>query len=549
MRITPKAFVAIFLSTFFCSNFSVGQTSNRPKLVVGLVIDQMRWDYLYRYQDLYVSGGFNRLKGQGFNCQNTFIPYIPTYTAAGHASIYTGSVPAINGIMGNNWYERSENRVVYCTDDSLVNPVGTDSKAGKMSPRRMLVTTIGDELHLADNFRGKVLGISLKDRGSILPAGHTANAAYWFDDKTGNWISSTYYMNELPGWVKAFNQSGNLDKMISQPWQLLLPREKYWASTGDSMSWESPMRGEKLATFPHTISANNPKRYADIKSTPYGVSYSFEFAEKAIDEEKLGQSATTDFLALSISSTDYAGHAFGPNSLEVEDIYLRLDREIAGFLQYLDTKIGQGQYLLFLSADHGASHVPAFNLFHKIPAGIINEKILMEEINRQCEEKFSIREAILNLQNHQFYLNYPSLEASQEPIEKLERFIIKQLAANPDVEFAFPFLKRSDYTIPANISSVIQNSYNPSRSGDIQIILKPNYFDGKNKATEHRGTTHGSWNPYDSHIPLLFFGWNVKPGSLYRETYMTDIAATLAAMLHIQMPNGCVGHVISEAFQ
>lgn len=359
------------------------QSENRPKLVVGLVIDQMRWDYLYRYQDLYGEGGFNRLKTEGFNCQNTFIPYIPTYTAAGHTSIYSGSVPAIHGIMGNNWYARKEGKAVYCTDDSTVSTVGSSTKAGEMSPNRLLVTTIGDELHLADNFRGKVIAVSIKDRASILPGGHTANAAYWIDEKNGNWISSTYYMNALPDWVNNVNGSGELDKLISQPWNLLLPREKYWASTGDSMIFESPMHGEKLAIFPHIISATSPKRYSSFKSTPSGVTYSFNFAKEAIRGENLGKNGVTDFLALSISSTDYAGHAFGPNSLEVEDMYLRLDREIEGFLNYLDVAIGKGQYLLFLSADHGASHVPAFNLLHKIPAGIINERNLMEEINVQ----------------------------------------------------------------------------------------------------------------------------------------------------------------------
>lgn len=538
----------LFFLFAFCCYSSNAQPTERPKLVVGLVIDQMRWDYLYRYQDLYVKGGFNRLKSEGFNCENTFIPYIPTYTAAGHASVYTGSVPAINGIMGNNWYQRNEAKVVYCTGDSTVNSIGTDSKAGHMSPRRLLVTTIGDELQLAENFRGKVIGISLKDRGSILAAGHTANAAYWFDEKNGNWISSTYYMKDLPHWVKSVNHSGEIDKMIKKPWNLLLPREKYWASTGDSMNFESPLPGEKIAIFPHQISADSDKRYGTFKSTPYGVTYTFNFAKKAIAEEKLGKRGVTDFLAVSISSTDYAGHAFGPNSLEVEDIYLRLDRDLEQFLSYLDSSVGKGNYLLFLSADHGASHVPAFNLLHQIPAGIINEKKLMKQYNQLCFEKFGIENTIINLQNHQFYLNHEAIEANKLSLNRVSEYIIKLLLAEKEVEFAFPFYKMNDYTLPEQIISIVRNSYNPARSGDIQIIPKPNYFDARNTAANHKGTTHGAWNPYDAHIPLLFFGWNVKPGKLYRKTYMTDIAATVAAMLNIQMPNGCIGHAIQEVF-
>jgi len=539
----------LFLNAVFYAVNTDAQQVQRPKLVVGLVIDQMRWDYLYRYQDLYGKGGFNRLKSEGFNCENTFIPYIPTYTAAGHASIYTGSVPAINGIMGNNWYERTEGKVVYCTGDSTVNSVGTDSDAGKMSPDRLLVTSIGDELQLAENFRGKLIGISLKDRGAILPAGHTADAAYWVDEKTGNWITSTYYMKELPNWVKAINNRHDLDALIKQPWNLLLPREKYWASTGDSMYFESPLRGEKSAVFPHQISANSDKRYNTVKSTPYGVTHTFNFAKETIDAENLGGRGVTDFLAVSISSTDYAGHAFGPNSLEVEDVYLRLDRDLEQFLNYLDSALGRGNYLFFLSADHGASHVPAFNISHNIPAGIINEHALVKSINALCLEKFGIENAILNLQNHQLYLNYSTIEEKQVPIVQVTDFIINQLLKTKEVEYAFPFHKMNEYTLPEQVVSVSRNGYNPSRSGDIQIIPKPAHFDAKNSAASHKGTTHGAWNPYDAHIPLLFYGWNVKPGRLYRETYMTDIAATLAAMLHIQMPSGCIGHVIPEVFQ
>jgi predicted AlkP superfamily pyrophosphatase or phosphodiesterase len=534
-----------YLLSFFVLLSGIhAQTLERPKLIVGLVIDQMRWDYLYRFQDLYGSGGFNRLREEGFNCAQTMIPFIPTYTAAGHACIYSGSVPAINGIIGNNWYERSEQKVVYCTDDATVKPLGTPANSGLMSPRRMLVTTIGDELHLAENFRGKIIGISLKDRASILPAGHSADAAYWMDEKTGNWISSTYYMNQLPSWVVNINDQHPADKMMTRPWELLLPASKYEASTVDDMPFEENIPGEQQPVFPHRISLTDSNRYLAFKFTPDGATHTFNFAKQAIASERLGRGKATDMLALSISSTDYIGHTFGPNSLEAEDAFIRLDRDIASFLSYLDSAVGKGQYLLFLSADHGVAQVPAFNRAHNIPAGLANEAAMLSEINAVCLRQYGISNIVFNDENHQFYLRRDFIEAKHLNRDSVEAFISDKLLERPEVAFAFPLKKLANYTMPEPIASVIRNSYNPSRSGDIQIILKPNYFNGGSK-----GTTHGAWNPYDAHIPLIWYGWKVKPGSLQRKTYMTDIAATLAAMLHIQMPNGCVGHVIEEVLK
>ncbi len=534
-----------YLLSFFVLLSGIhAQTFERPKLIVGLVIDQMRWDYLYRFQDLYSSGGFNRLREEGFNCAQTMIAFIPTYTAAGHACIYSGSVPAINGIIGNNWYERSEQKVVYCTDDATVKPLGTPANSGLMSPRRMLVTTIGDELHLAENFRGKIIGISLKDRASILPAGHSADAAYWMDEKTGNWISSTYYMNQLPSWVVNINDQHPADKMMTRPWELLLPASKYEASTVDDMPFEENIPGEQQPVFPHRISLTDSNRYLAFKFTPDGATHTFNFAKQAIASERLGRGKATDMLALSISSTDYIGHTFGPNSLEAEDAFIRLDRDIASFLSYLDSAVGKGQYLLFLSADHGVAQVPAFNRAHNIPAGLANEAAMLSEINAVCLRQYGISNIVFNDENHQFYLRGDFIEAKHLNRDSVEAFISDKLLERPEVAFAFPLKKLANYTMPEPIASVIRNSYNPSRSGDIQIILKPNYFNGGSK-----GTTHGAWNPYDAHIPLIWYGWKVKPGSLHRKTYMTDIAATLAAMLHIQMPNGCVGHVIEEVLK
>jgi len=512
----------------------------KPKLVVGLVVDQMRWDYLYRYSSLYGNGGFKRLLKEGFTAENTLIPYVPTYTAVGHSCIYTGSVPAIMGIVGNNWFDRTTNKTVYCTDDSTVSTVGNNGVAGKMSPDNLWVTTIGDELRLSNNFKSKVFGVALKDRASILPGGHAANAAYWFD--AGKWITSTHYMNTLPTWVSAFNDKDKAAAYMTKDWNTLLPIDKYDLSTADDVPYESPIRGEKTVTFPHKLSAIEAKdKYESFRTTPFAMGLTFEFAEQTIENESLGKNTVPDFLAVSISSTDYIGHTFGPNSIEIEDTYLRLDKYIEEFLNYLDAKVGKGNYTLFLSADHGVAHVPAFLKDHKIPAGTFEDGDVLKDLNAQVEAKFGIKAGIKTVMNYQVYLNKKSIADGGKSVAEVKQFVIDALKEKDFIINAFGLDEIAAASLPAPQREMITNGYNPKRSGDIQFTFKSGYFDGGKK-----GTTHGLWNPYDAHIPCVFFGWGVKPGRTFRETHMTDIAPTLAAMLHIQMPSGCVGKVIAE---
>lgn len=538
-----RKYCGFYFLLFFIATSSFAQTT-RPKLVIGLVIDQMRWDYLYRYNNLYSSNGFKRLIGQGYTCENTFIPYVPTYTAVGHTCIYTGSIPAITGIVGNNWFDRSNNRNVYCTDDSTVSSVGTNTIEGKMSPQNLWVTTITDELRLANNFKSKVIGIALKDRAAILPAGHSANAAYWYDDTLGKWISSSYYMMELPAWVKNFNDKDIPGNYMRKDWNTLLPVQKYDLSTVDDVPYEAKLPGESTASFPHKLSQSGKQKYEAFKYTPFAASYTFDFAKTVIENENLGNNIVTDFLAISISSTDYMGHTFGPNSVEAEDTYLRLDRDIGSFLNYLDNKLGKGNYLVFLTADHGVAHIPAFLISHKIPAGTFSEWGMINEINDMLEKKFTMKNAVLNFQNYQLYLNTSEIERQGKDAGAIKQAIINYLQQKPFVLTAFEISKLQDVTLAEPLKSRIVNSYNIKRSGDIQFIIKPNYFDGGSV-----GTTHGLWNPYDAHIPLLWYGWGIKQGKTNRETYMTDIASTLAALLKIQMPNGCVGKVITEVMK
>ena len=514
---------------------------NRPKIIVGIVIDQMRWDYLYRYYNRYSNGGFKKLINQGYSFENTFIPYVPTYTAVGHTTIYTGGVPSTHGMVGNNWFDRTINRNVYCTEDSTVLGVGNNDINGKMSPRNLWSTTITDELRLDTNFESKVIGIALKDRGAILPAGHSANAAYWYDDKTGKWITSNYYMPQLPVWVNDFNAKDEVASMMKNDWNTLYPINTYTQSTADNKEYEQPIAGLKSPTFPHQLSAINSVKYSAFKYTPYASTFTFNFAKAAIENEKMGTGKATDFLAISISSTDYMGHNFGPNSIEAEDTYLRLDKDIANFLTDLDIKFGKNNYLVFLSADHGAAHVPGFLKENRIDAGVFDDANIKQQLNKLLEDSFNVKNSILAVQNYQVYVNKKLFASSGKDVDAAQQLIMQALKTYPYITSVFETSKISSTSLNASLKEIFINGYTETRSGDIQFILKPGYFDGGLK-----GTTHGLWNPYDAHIPLLFYGWNIKPGKTNREVYMTDIAPTLAAMLHIQMPSGSVGKVLQE---
>ncbi len=518
-------------------------TVNRPKLVVGIVIDQMRWDYLYRFYDRYAAdGGFKRLMNQGFSCENTFISYLPTYTACGHTCIYTGSVPAFHGIIGNNWYDPIRNKNVYCTEDSTVTTVGAEAGLpGAMSPFNMKVTTLGDELRLATNFKGKVIGVAVKDRGGILPAGHSANAAYWYDSRNGNWITSTYYMKELPKWMQDFNAQKLVDKYYGMGWNTMYPINSYVQSTADEKSYEGTPFGAEQKAFPYDLKKFAGTNYANICTTPYGNSMTVEVAKAAVTGEQLGADNITDMLTVSFSSPDYIGHTFGPNSVEQEDDYLRLDKDLGSFFNFLDAKVGKGQYVVFLSADHAVAHAPGFSKENKLPGGLAPTTRWTQDMGKILNEKFGNAKLILGNFNHQIYINHPVIDSLKLDENAIKKTIIQYLIRQPEVGQAFSLNKLMEEPLNAKLRDMVANGYNQQLSGDVEFIEKPGYMEGY--AT---GTTHGSWNPYDSHIPLLFYGWGVSKGKTNREVYMTDIAATLAAMLHIQMPSGCIGHVIEE---
>lgn len=544
-RIKFMSIIAMMLLTgsrMAAQDHTPSSTLQRPKLVVGIVVDQMRWDYLYRYQKRYIEGGFRRMLSEGYTCENTALPYVPSVTAIGHTCIYTGSVPSIHGIAGNNFVK--DGQKVYCTDDKTVKPVGSTSDAGLMSPRNLWTTTIGDEMRIASNGRAKVVGVSLKDRASILPAGHNPNGAYWFDDATGRFITSTYYMDKLPQWVRAFNDKHLPEQYLSADWNTLYPKATYAESTADDTPYENGIREGVNPTLPLPLPALYRKYgYGIIRNTPFGNTLTLDLARAAIEGEQLGSDEETDLLAISCSCTDYIGHQTGTHSIETEDTYLRLDQALADFLAYLDQKVGRGNYLVFLTADHGAMNNARFLQDRRIPAGSWDSKAAARKLREALAKDYpQAADLIKTVMNYQVFLNVDAIRSARLDASKVKERVVSLLQQDPDVLYACDMEKVATASIPDEVKYRIINGYNRERSGSVAIVLKPNHYDHGMK-----GTDHGTWNPYDTHIPLVFMGWGIKHGSTTRPTYMTDIAPTIAALLHVQAPNGNIGRPIFGA--
>lgn len=513
----------------------------RPRLIVGIAVDQMRWDYLYRYYARYTeNGGFKRLMNNGFNCENTSLPYVPSVTACGHTSMYTGTVPAIHGITGNDWWDEVLNDFRYCTDDSSARTVGSNTTAaGAMSPANLLTTTICDELKLSTNFKSKVFGIALKDRCGILPIGHSGDGAFWYDTKTGNWISSTYYMNQLPQYISSFNSRKLVDSFYLKGWTTLHPINTYVQSTADNVPYENKLFGNN---FPYDLSKLAGKNYNPFISTPYGNTLTTMLAKEIIEHENLGKDDITDFLSISYSAPDYVGHSFGPNSVEEEDVFLRLDKELGEFMDHLDAKVGKNRYLLFLTADHGVAHVPAFLKQNKIPAGNVPVVSIHDSLSANLQQQFGKADLLIAIINYQVVLNRKLIDSLKMNKQQIIDWTIKYLQKQPGITHAVEIRTIMDAPLNSIIKNKIINGYFPKRSGDIHILFAPHWIEEFRQS----GTTHGVWNPYDARIPLIWYGWNIKHGKTTQQLSITDIAPTLAAILKIQEPSGSIGQPIAE---
>jgi predicted AlkP superfamily pyrophosphatase or phosphodiesterase len=545
-----KTWCLFFFCCFFLCQSIAQQTisDEKPKLVVGIVVDQMRQEYLYRYYDKFGDAGFKRLINEGFMLKNAHYNYSPTVTGPGHASIYTGTTPAIHGIIGNDFYDKATKKIINCVEDSAYLPVGNDQGNGDISPSRLLSSTVTDELKLFTQKKAKVIGISFKDRGAVLPAGHMADAAYWYDSKSGKFITSTFYMTKLPEWVTRFNAQNLADKYLSQEWKTLLPIDKYVESGPDDSPYEVRFSGKDRSTFPYSLSQLRDKNenYGLLSHTPFANDYLTQMANAAIVGEQLGKDNTSDFLCVSYSAPDAVGHDKGPNSVEIEDVYLRLDKNIEQLLQRLDTEVGKDNYIVFLTADHAVADVPQYLKDNKMPAGYFKVD-LKADLDKFLSSYFPGKSFIENVSNNQIFLNQESFQKDPRA-SGMEMFLVTELIGKYLMSldgvanyYTEGMLRQASFDEGGIKGSVIRG-FHSKRSGDIAFVLEP----GWTKSDSPQGTTHGSSYSYDTHVPILFYGKGIKKGSSASYHRITDIAPTISVLLRIKFPSGNTGLPIQE---
>ena len=543
-QILVPVLVSIFsLSFSSCSLNSKASSSDldKPKLVVSIVVDQMRFDNLDKYNGSYSDNGFKRLIREGFNLKNNHFNYVPTVTGPGHASISTGSTPKTHGIAGNNWFDKKTRKDVYCTTDLDYENLGGNAYSAKMSPNNLLVETLGDLNRIENDMNSKTISIAIKDRGSILMGGKKANAAYWFYGKDkGEWVSSKYYMQELPDWVNSFNNSGFISTYIRE-WNTLYDINSYNESRSDDNKFEKSFKGDPSVTFPYDLNKLKDLNdgYDMLKETPFGNSLTTDFAIEAISNEKLGKDQYTDVLTISYSSTDYIGHNFGVDAKETQDAYLRLDLEIERLLNFLDSHVGKNEYTLFLTADHGAAKIPAYLNSIGVKSQNIEEGTVKNILNDVLFKSFGSNQLISKIMNSQIYLNDNTINSLNLNLDIIEKTIINTLSQLNFIDKVYTSNEIINGNFDSGYELLIQNGYNIPRSGDIIFKLKENVISYGNK-----GTTHGSGYSYDTHVPLIFFGKKIVQGESNVKTKITDIAPTIAKLLGLKKLSDSTGEVL-----
>lgn len=491
-------------------------------------------DYLRRFADKFSEGGFKRLLKNGFYFKSSYYDYVPTVTAAGHSCVYTGTLPFINGVIANEWYDRANNKIVYCADDENVRAVGVTTPKEKFSAKNLLASTVTDELVKADK-NSRVISISLKDRGAVFCGGHLGKS-FWFDNVSGNFITSTYYMDELPEWARKFNERNLNDFYLSQIWNTLYPIETYTESTADDVPWESLFKGLTNPVFPYDLPLLRARNPELLEYTPYGNSIVKDFILTALQNEKLGEGSSSDFLCISFSSTDKVGHHFGPNSIEIEDTYLRLDKDLAEIFDYIDNHTGFENTLFFLTSDHSVTPVPGYSKSIGNYAGNLSTKKLQDSLEIYLGSKYGNEDWIIWIQNLQIYLNQKAIKEKKLSLENFENDICGFLKSYDGVKEAYTAEGIEKNLYDTKNSQLIKNGFIKEKSGDVIMVLDSNWVWNMS-----RGTTHGSVYKYDRNPPLIFFGWKVKPGETDEYNSQCDIAPTISEILDIKKPDKSVG--------
>lgn len=537
-------YVTLFLSLLFISSFAQKGSRippEKPKLIIGIIIEQMKPEFLNRYWEKFGDKGFKRLYFEGSSFKNANYNYLLTQTAPGVSTIYTGTNPSTHGIISDNWLIRLKKDKVFCIDDSKYKAIGSDITNNNYSPKNLLVSTIGDELKLTSP-KSKTISISISAKASVLSSGHAANAAYWFDYSTGRWISSSYYMNELPKWVNNFNNKKFPDIYMNREWNTLLPIEEYTESLPDSNKFEQGIKHQ--FTFPYNLmklsgSDKNRINYKILRESPYGNTITHDFAIASIINEELGKDDNTDLLSVTFSANEYIGELFGTKAVELEDAYIRLDKELAHFLTFIDEQIGKENVLIFLTSDHGVSDSPEYLKTKKIPSGRFKHNYSIALLRSYLNAIYGKGEWISAYIDKQIYLNHNLIEDSKIDLQEIQNKVANFIIQYSSVANAVTASSLQLTTYTNGTLEKMQNSYNQKRSGDIIINLLPGYIEDKSYLI-----SSNSGYSYDTNVPLYFYGWKIKRQIYNNNVGIEDIAPTISLILNIPFPNGTTGKPI-----
>jgi predicted AlkP superfamily pyrophosphatase or phosphodiesterase len=513
------------LLSIFLFSLPFGVISQQtPKILVSVVVDQMKYEFVDRFWEDFGDNGFKKLVNDGVFCRNTHYNYIPTYTGPGHASIYTGTTPSVHGIIGNNWYKKDDFSPVYCAGDwksqtvcLCKKPHGKSNPGnGQMSPDALLCNTVGDQLKLKDSI-SKVFGVSIKDRGAILSTGALSDGAYWLNSES-QWITSSFYRKNIPKWMVDFHENHPISSYLIGKWE------------GKTFSYDLNKKYAELGP-------------SYIKSVPMGNDYTIDFTKQLFVNEKLGEDNHTDFLVICFSATDYVGHKFGPDSEEVKSTYQKLDKNIADLIQFLNQRVGIENYILSLTSDHGATTSIEDVEKNRLKGGLFSSKEMLVQLNKNLEIAFGVPEIIKRYANMQLYINYPIIDSlnilDNEVFLQTKKWFISQ----PYIDDIYN-LRTLKNAFNTHKTQMLINGLHPKRSGDIFLTLSPGYIDWYTKT----GTTHGSHYNYDAHVPLFFYGANIDAKQIYRNIKITDIAPTYSIIMKTAFPNACTGNPIGEIF-
>jgi predicted AlkP superfamily pyrophosphatase or phosphodiesterase len=542
--------IAFFLMLAAQSVVLMGQGAyippDKPRIVVGIVVEQLRYDQLEKFRDRFGENGIRRLLNEGTFFKNASYNYMLTQSAPAHATISTGSEPSIHGITSDSWYMPLKNEMVYCTQDSQVDPVGGSYEAGLHSPVNLLSSTFPDELGMAGNGKAKIFSVGLRESSAIFSAGHAASGVYWYDNVSGTMMTSSWYIDSLPFWVNDFNALMLSESYLNNPWTLLKEASVYADCLPDSNSFESGFNGRMY--FPYDLKKmsskgviNTKRDFSLLRETPFGNSFTKDFAIRLIKEEKLGKDDITDFLSISFSSTDYIGHRFGPSSVESADAILRLDQDIAQILNYLNDSIGKKNVLVYFTAAHGVSEIPAVLEKNRIPTGYFKQTQAMQLLKSYLNAIYGQGDWVKGYFEKQIFLNRVLIEDAKIPLEDIQKKVSRFLIQFSGVSSAYPYsaFEANDFS-NGHLRKIV-NSFTPQRSGDIIITLNPGWVE-KNDFV----TNHNSPYEYDSHVPLIWYGWNVNRATVTRKVSITDIAATLSSLCKVPFPNACTGEPLNE---